>query len=73
MPTYVRRIRIQGSPSTSCQNFIVRIGGRTTVNVILGTCSVADTRTHDGTYLVTGGTVEITSSSGIKWTFTEVR
>lgn len=74
MPTTVKRVRIQGTPTTSCQNFIVHIGsGVSVVNVILGTCSVADARTLDGTYLTTGGVVSITSSTGIQWTFTEVR
>ena len=74
MPTYVTRLRITGAPASSCQNFIVHIAGRSVVNVILGTCSVADTRTHDGTYAIAGGgQVEIVSSSGVSWTFTEVR
>lgn len=75
MPTSVVRVRIQGTPTTSCQNFIVRIGGRaSTVNVILGTCSVADAPSLDSTYLTGGGgVVQITSSTGIRWTFTEIR
>lgn len=75
MPTTVARVRIQAVPTTSCQNFIVRIGGRASiVNIILGTCSVADARSLDSTYLTGGGgTVSITSSTGIQWTFTEIR
>lgn len=73
MPTTVSRVRITASPSTSCQNFVVKVAGRLIVNVILGTCSVADTRTHDGTYLVSGGVTEVQISSGVSWTFTEVR
>lgn len=75
MPTTVARVRIQAMPTTSCQNFVVRIGGRaSTVNVILGTCSVADARTLDGTYLTGGGgVVSITISTGVQWTFTEIR
>jgi len=75
MPTTVARVRIQATPTTSCQNFVVRIGGRaSTVNVILGTCSVADARSLDSTYLTGGsGVVSITISTGIQWTFTEVR
>jgi hypothetical protein len=72
-PTDMTRVRIRGTPSTSCQNFIVRVGGRLVVNDILGTCSVADARTYDGTHAVTGGLVEITNSTGIAWTFEEVR
>jgi Abnormal spindle-like microcephaly-assoc'd, ASPM-SPD-2-Hydin len=75
MPTTVARIRVQATPTTSCQNFIVRIGGRASIiNVILGTCSVADARSIDSTYLTGGGgVVSITSSTGIQWTFTEIR
>lgn len=75
MPTTVARVRIQAAPTTSCQNFIVRVGGRASiVNVILGSCSVADARTLDSTYLTGGGgVVSITSSTGVQWTFTEVR
>lgn len=75
MPTTVARVRIQAAPTTSCQNFVVRIGGRaSTVNVILGTCSVADAPSLDGSYLTGGGgTVSITISTGVRWTFTEIR
>ncbi len=74
MPSTVGRVRIQASTPSRCQNFAVDIKGRLVVNVILGTCSVADTLSHDGTYLTPGGgVVEITISSGVNWTFTEVR
>jgi hypothetical protein len=73
IPSTVSRIRIQATPGSSCQNFVVRIAGSLVVNVILGTCSVADARTHDGTYLTSGGTVQVTISSGVSWIFTEVR
>lgn len=73
IPSSVSRVRIQATPSTSCQNFAVQIAGRLVVNVILGTCSVADSRTHDGTYLTSGGVTQVTISSGVSWTFTEQR
>ncbi len=75
MPLTVARVRVQAAPTTSCQNFIVKIGGRASIiNVILGTCSVADARTLDSSYLTGGGgTVQITSSTGVQWTFTEIR
>lgn len=74
IPTYVTRLRITAAPASSCQNFVVRVAGKLIVNVILGTCSVADSRMHDGTYAITaGGTAEITISSGVSWTVTEVR
>lgn len=73
LPSYVSRVRIQATYPGSCQNFIVRIAGRSAVNVILGTCSVADARAHDGTYVTSGGVVEILSSTGVQWTFTQVQ
>lgn len=73
LPTYITRVRIQASTNTNCQNFAVKIAGRLVVNVIIGTCSVADARTFDGTYTTSGGTVETQISTGVNWTFTEVR
>lgn len=74
IPAYVTRIRIEGRYTGRCENFIVRVAGRLVVNVILGTCSVADSRNYDGTHLIAGGGVaEVTSASNINWTFTEVR
>lgn len=77
MPSYVTRVRIDATYSGSCQNFIVRVSTQLTslVNIIIGTCSVADTRSpFTGTYAIrNGGVVEIVSSTGINWTFTEQR
>lgn len=77
IPSYVTRVRVDASYSGSCQNFIVRISTSLTslINVIIGTCSVADTRSpFSGTYAINnGGQVTITSSTGINWTFTEAR
>lgn len=69
MPTNISRVRIFGRwNGTGTSNFIVRIGGRLTVNEILRT-----TGTYEGVHATTGGVVEITNSSAIAWTFTEVR
>lgn len=73
MPTTVSRIRIQATYGGSCENFIVHIAGKGVVNEILGTCSVASGRTFDGTFVTGGGVVEVLFSSGVGWTFTEVR
>jgi len=71
MPADVTRIRIQGSFAGNGSNFIVRISGTLRVNETIGTS--LSPSAFDGTYLVTGGsTVEITSSSGVNWTFTQV-
>ena len=71
MPTYVSRVRIIGTYTGWGSNFIVWVGGDLLVNVILGT-GWGTTR-YDGTLLTTGGVVSITNSSGVSWSFTEVR
>lgn len=71
MPTYVRRIRIQGTYTGYSSNFIVHIAGSHIVNELIGTGW--GPTTFDGTYVTTGGVVEILSSSGVSWAFTEVR
>lgn len=77
LPSYVTRVRVDASFSGSCQNFIVRVSTSTLslINVIIGTCSVADTRSpFTGTYAINnGGVVTITNSTGVNWTFTELR
>jgi len=78
MPAYVTRTRIDATyTGSNCQNFIARISTQPTtlVNVIIGTCSVADTRSpFTGTYAINnGGTVTITNSTGVNWTFTQLR
>jgi hypothetical protein len=73
MPTYITRVRINGTYNGSCENFIILVGGRLLVNEILGGCSIASGRTYEGTHLTSGGVVEVRSSQGINWTFTEVR
>lgn len=75
LPSYVTRVRVDATYGGSCQNFIVHIGTALPINIIIGTCSVADTRSpFSGTYSVSnGGVVTITSSTGVAWTFTELR
>jgi hypothetical protein len=71
MPRTVARIRITGHYAGNSSNFIVHIGGNHIVNELLGTFwGQVD---FTGTYLTSGGVVEILSSSGVQWTFTEVR
>jgi hypothetical protein len=71
MPTTVSRIRITGTYRSNSSNFIVRIGGRLVVNELLGT--FWGPTVFDGTYVTSGGVVEITNSSGVAWTFVESR
>jgi hypothetical protein len=72
LPSYVSRVRIQAVYTQNSSNFIVKVSGSLVVNELLGT-GWGQT-TFDGTYLVAaGGTVQITNSSGVSWTFTEVR
>ena len=75
LPASVTRIRIQATYSANTPttaNFIVRIAGALVVNELLGTSQISTM--FDGTYLLAaGGKVEITSSSGVSWTFSEIR
>ena len=73
MPTSVTRVRIAADYAGSCENFIVHIAGAFVVNEILGTCIAASGPHFEGTYATTGGQVEVLNSTGISWTFTEVR
>jgi hypothetical protein len=73
MPTYITRVHIIGIYTSSCQNFIVHIGGRGVVNEILGTCSIAIGPRYEGTSVTTGGTVEVLNASGVSWSFVEER
>lgn len=73
MPMTVTRVRIFGDYAGTCENFIIRIAGRAIVNEILGSCSIASSRHFDGTFLTTGGIVEVLNSVGISWTLVEVR
>lgn len=75
MPSYVTRVRVTGSFSGSCQNFVIYVNNRLIVNEILGTCSVASGPTYDGTHQLPSGAGSIRSeiSTGVLWTVTEVR
>jgi len=71
IPASVTRIRIQGSYADNSSFFVVKVAGSLLVNELIGTDW--SSTTFDGTYLVTGGgTVEITKSSGVDWTITQV-
>ncbi len=72
MPSSVARVHITGRYTGYSSNFIVYIGGHLVVNELLGTGW--DTTTYDGVLLSGGGgVVEIKYSSGVSWSFTEVR
>jgi hypothetical protein len=72
MPADVARVHIVGTYTGSSSNFIVKVGGRLIVNELLGTFW-GQTR-YDGTLLTGGGgVVSITNSSGVSWSFEEVR
>jgi hypothetical protein len=71
LPTTVSRVAITGAYPDFVSNFIVTIAGRLIVNELMGTGFNQPTFT--GTYLTSGGTVEITRATGIIWTFIEVR
>jgi Abnormal spindle-like microcephaly-assoc'd, ASPM-SPD-2-Hydin len=72
MPLDVARVRIIGTYTGNSSNFVVRIGGRLLVNELLGT--FWNQTRYDGTLLTGGGgVVAITNSSGVAWSFEEVR
>lgn len=77
VPTYVTKLRVDATYPGDCQNFMVHISTQafSLVNTIIGTCSVAETRSpFTGTYAIAGGgQVSITNSTGVSWLFTEVR
>jgi hypothetical protein len=70
MPRTVRRVHIIGTYPGVSSNFIVHIDDDLVVNEIIGTSRFPTV--SDGTYATNGGEVEITGSSGVSWTFTEV-
>ena len=71
IPARQTKIRIQGTYAGATSSFIVNIAGSNVVNAIIGTSKSPSS--FDATYLLpTGGTVAITFSNGVDWTFTEV-
>jgi hypothetical protein len=72
IPARVTRIRIQGTFSGASSTFIVDIAGKNLVAAAIGTSQ--NPVAFDGNYVLAGGgTVEITRSSGVSWTFTELQ
>jgi Carboxypeptidase regulatory-like domain len=71
MPTYITRVHVIGDYGGYSSNFVIYVGGRLIVNELVG---VAWKQTHhEGTYLVPGGVVQITDSSGVSWSMVEER
>lgn len=75
LPPAVARVRVFADYGGNCENFIVHLAGRSLINEILGTCAVATSKNHfDGTFSTPGGgLMEVLNSTGIAWTFVEVR
>ena len=73
VPRHVTRLRIIGSYPANSSNFIVRYNGSLVVNELVGTSW--NMPRYEGVHLVAsgGGTMAITSSSGVAWSFEEVR
>ncbi len=71
MPMSISRVRIVGTYRSNSSNFIIRVGGRLVVNELLGRSWGMER--YEGIHQVTGGVVEITNSSGVEWSFVEVR
>jgi hypothetical protein len=73
-PSYVNRVRIQGEYNDRSTNFMVDCDGRIVVNELLG--SYWGSTTYDGTHSISSCSrkeFEITNSSGVSWSITEVR
>jgi hypothetical protein len=71
IPTYVSKVKITANFSGFSSNFIVKIANSLIVNELIGTGW--GTTHFEGTYLTSGGVVQITNSNGVSWSFTEVR
>ena len=71
MPTSISRVRIVGTYTGNSSNFIIYIGGRLVVNELVGRSW--NQERYEGVHATTGGVVEIRNSSGVQWSFTEVR
>lgn len=69
IPSSVEQVKITADYSEDSSNFIVE-GAGLFVNELVGT--FWDQPHFSGTYLTTGGQVQITNSSGVAWTFTQV-
>ena len=71
-PTSAARVRVTGEYAGRGQNFIVDCGGRLMINTIIGT-----SRSPSGYSGIHNmghcGEVEIVSSEGVQWSFTEVQ
>ena len=72
IPKSVSKIKIKASYDGNSANFMVKIGGDSIVNELLGTSWKVSQ--FEGTYLLKDGrTTEIVNSSGVSWTFTDVK
>jgi carboxypeptidase family protein len=71
MPTTVSRVHIVGTYLGVTSSFVVTIGGQIVVNDLVGSQWMPPA--SDGTYATTGGSVAITNSTGVSWSFIEVR
>lgn len=71
-PSYVTRVRITGRYTGTGSNFVVWCGRSLLVNEIIGTRY--SSTTYDGVHSAAGCTeVRVEISTGVSWTFTEVR
>lgn len=73
MPSYVTRVRVIGTYTARSSNFIMRVNNRLIVNELIGT-TWGTTRYEGVLNLPAGaGDIEVTNSSGVAWSITEVR
>jgi hypothetical protein len=69
MPERVARYRVRASYSGTAQNFILTVGGRSVVNVVLG--SSRNVTQFENVVQVAGGTAAVSSSTGVSWSISE--
>ena len=71
-PSEVKHIRVEGFFPSVISNFMVHCGGELVINEIIGTSKPI--QRYSGVHVMENcGTIEITNSSGVEWSFTEVR
>lgn len=71
VPSSVKTARITGQFSGNTANFILWVDDSLIVNELLGT--LWPTTSYAGTHAVRGGQARVENSTGVAWTFTEVR
>ena len=73
VPTWISRVRVIGTFTGSCSNFVIWIRTSLIVNEIIGRCSIGIGTRYEGVHVTTGGTARVENSTGVAWSITESR